>query len=274
MANELVLAKRSEIIALNPDDPRVEGLLYNLKQGGGLSLADIPKIKNPSGGSLMFELNIPSSEPEYVKELVGIILFQSDRRTLWADKSIGSGEKPVCESKDLIKGNLRKSADGGLDIPDKILKIAMPGGENGECVGCPFAEFDTAVDGNGKPARGQACSQSKVIFFLRTGDVLPVQITVPSGSLTALRQSYSKFPVRVDKCVMRVYLVKEKSKTGVDFAQYRFEYIAALDKDTIAAVDEYGKMLTKVFESAVASRDNARSKPPRGEPQGKTVDTF
>lgn len=274
MANELVLAKRSEILALNPDDPRVEGLLYNLKQGGGLSLADIPKIKNPSGGSLMFELNIPSREPEYVKDLVGIILFQSDRRTLWGDKSIGSGEKPVCESKDLIKGSLRKNAEGGLDVPEKILKIAMPGGEKGECVGCPFAEFDTAVDGNGKPSRGQACSQSKVIFFLRTGDVLPIQITVPSGSLTALRQSYATFPVRVDKCIMRVSLAKEKSKTGVDFAQYRFEYLSALDKETVEALGEYGKMLTKVFESAVASRDSVRQKPPRGEPQGKTGDTF
>ena len=273
MSTALTVAKRSDIVALNPSDPRVEGLLYNIKMGGGLSIADIPKVKNPSGGALVFGLDIPGREPEYIKEMTGLILHAASRRTLWADKSIGSGESPVCESRDMENARVRKDEMGGLDVPENILKIAMPGGEEGKCVGCAFNEWGTAVDGNGRPTRGKACAESRVIYFLRVGDVLPVQITVPSGSLQAFSLAIKALPIRADKAVVKLSLTKAKSGGGVDFAQYNLSFVSALDDESYAAVGEYGKMLEKVFANASATRDTVKALP-RNEPQGKTCDTF
>ncbi len=261
MAGELVLLKRTEIMALNASDPRVEALMYNIKIAGGVSENDLVHVKNPGGGALAFEVAAAGVKPEYLTEIIGIPLTIQPKRTLWADKSIGSGERPVCSSNDLVRGKLRVDDNKQLDIPDTILKIAMPGAGEGKCANCHFNKWDTAIDAKGQPTKGKRCSESKVVYLLRLGDVLPMKITIPSGSLGTFNAAIKQFPVRADRCVMKLSLAKEKSNSGVDFAQYRAEFVSGLEPEAIASLQEYGELLATVFE-------NSQVDPPEP-PQGK-----
>jgi hypothetical protein len=261
MAGELVLLKRTEIAAINSSDPRVEALMYNIRIAGGISESDLVQVKNPSGGALAFEVAAAGKKPEYLTEIIGIPLTIQPKRTLWADKSIGSGERPVCSSNDLVRGKLRVDDNKQLDIPDTILSIAMPGAGEGKCANCHFNQWDTAIDAKGKPTKGKRCSESRVVYLLRLGDVLPMKITIPSGSIGTFNAAVKQFPVRTDQCVMKLSLSKEKSTSGVDFAQYRVEFVSGLEPDAIASLQEYGELLASVFE-------NSQVDPP-SPPQGK-----
>ena len=255
MGTALTVFKKSEIVALDDANPAVEALRYNIQMAGGLTDADLPKIKNPSGGALVFELQRAGQAPEYLKDLTGIILFAANRRTLWADKSIGSGDRPVCSSEDCINGEPRTNEDGSLSVPDAILQIAMPGGETGKCATCHFNEWGTAKDSSGKPTKGKACAESKVIYFLRTGEALPCKLTVPSGSLKAFHQAIKILPIRADQAVIKLSLVKDKSSGGVEFAKYQAELVAGLDEAALVALKSYGQLLSSVFAKAQADRD-------------------
>lgn len=259
MANELTVYKKTDIVALDESNPQVEALLYNISQAGGLNDSDLPRIKNPSGGALVFEFQRAGQQPEYLKELVGVMLFQAPRRTLWSDKSIGSGEQPVCSSEDLIHGSLREDENGNTNIPDSILKIAMPGGDDGKCANCHFNKWGTATDSSGKPTRGKACSETKVLYFLRTGDALPCKLTIPSGSLKAFNQALKQLPVRADRAVIKLTLTKEKSGGGVEFAQYQVQLVAGLDADAVEQLKKYGELLKTVFERVQADRETRQS---------------
>lgn len=255
MSNEIVVAERSEIAALQEGNDQLDALMYNIQIAGGVSESDIRRVKNPSGGGLMFEIGKASGDPDYVRELIGIPLFITARRTLWADKAIGSKERPVCSSNNLIDGVKRKDdKTGAVSIPQNILDIAIPGGDEGKCAGCYFNEFDTGIDSNGKPTAGKRCQESRVVYFLRVGDVLPVKITVPSGSLGVWNTAIKQVPVRIDQAVIKLWLTKEKSKSGIEFAGYKAELVKKLNATTIEALNSYRKMFEKVFDNATADR--------------------
>lgn len=255
MSNEIVVAERSEIAALQEGNEQLDALMYNIQIGGGVAESDIRRVKNPSGGGLMFEISNATGEPTYVREMVGVPLFISPRRTLWADKSIGSKERPVCSSNDLINGVKRKDdRTGAVSIPANILDLAIPGNDDGKCAGCYFNEFETGIDGNGKPTAGKRCQESRVVYFLLTGEVLPVKLTIPSGSLGAWNTAIKQVPVRIDQAIIKLWLTKEKSKSNIEFAGYKAELVKKLNAATIEALASYRKMFEKVFENAVADR--------------------
>lgn len=262
MTTEVAVYQRNDLAALREGSDELEALMYNIQVAGGVNEADIRKCKNPSGGALQFEISRASGDPEYVRELVGIPLCIVPRRTLWADKSIGSKERPVCTSNDLITGIKRKDEKtGAVDVPPGILELAIPGGEEGKCAGCYFNEFGTGIDGNGKPTDGKRCAESRVIYFLRVGDVLPIKLSIPSGSLGNFQTAIKQIPVRVDRAVIKLWLTKEKSKTNIEFAGYNASLERKLDAAAVAQLDIYRKMFQPLFENATADRTDA---PARG----------
>lgn len=267
----------SEIIALNKDNPQVAALMYNIEIGGGIIEKDVRRVKNPSGGSLMFEIARASGDPDCVRELVGVPIAIVPRRQLWADKGIGSGDAPACTSNNLIDGVKRRDEKGAVNIPDKILDIAIPGGTEGKCAECYFNQWDSALGKDGvSPAKGKRCQETRVIYFLRIGDVLPVRLTVPSGSLGKFLAAIKQIPVRLDQAVVKLWLTKEKSQDGVEFAAYNVALEKALDADAVAALGVYRGLFQKLIDNAVADRTDeadaarrqqrAASRGPKDEP--------
>ena len=125
------------------------------------------RAKIPGGGVTQFEL--PSDDEStgtYVPKLVGVILHSHDQCALWEENSDDEDNKPLCSS-----------VDGKVGI-------GTPGGT---CATCPMNVYGTATKGNGK-----ACKNSRVLYLLRSGDYLPLQLNLPPTSIGAFKDFYRK----------------------------------------------------------------------------------
>lgn len=129
----------------------------------GLQMS-FPRVKIPAGGALMFEL--PSDDPEnpdYVKNLEGVILFNHPNNAYWPEGSeYDDSATPLCSSVDAKQG------------------IGEPGGS---CISCALNQFGSAAEGNGK-----ACKNMRVLYLLRSGEFMPLQVTLPPTSLKPFRE--------------------------------------------------------------------------------------
>ncbi len=129
----------------------------------GLQMS-FPRIKIPGGGTLQFE--IPSDDPEnpdYAKTLEGVILFNHPNNAYWSEnKEYDDNTAPLCSSVDAKQG------------------IGEPGGS---CVSCALNQFGSAAEGAGK-----ACKNMRVLYLLRSGEFMPLQVTLPPTSLKPFRE--------------------------------------------------------------------------------------
>lgn len=129
----------------------------------GLQMS-FPRVKIPAGGALMFEL--PSDDPQnpdYVKNLEGVILFNHPNNAYWPEGSeYDDSATPLCSSVDAKQG------------------IGEPGGS---CISCALNQFGSAAEGNGK-----ACKNMRVLYLLRSGEFMPLQVTLPPTSLKPFRE--------------------------------------------------------------------------------------
>ncbi len=125
---------------------------------------NFPRVKIPSGGALQFE--IPSDDPEnpdYSKTLEGIILFNHPNNAYWPEGSeYDENSNPLCSS-----------VDGKLGV-------GIPGGS---CTSCAMNVFGSATEG-----RGKACKNMRVLYLLRSGEFMPLQVTFPPTSLKPFRE--------------------------------------------------------------------------------------
>ena len=129
---------------------------------------NFPRVKIPSGGSLQFE--IPTGDPDnpdYAKTLTGVILFNHPNNAYWPEGSeYDDNAAPLCSS-----------TDGRLGV-------GTPGGS---CAICTMNLFGSAAEGKGK-----ACKNMRVLYFLRSGEFIPLQINLPPTSLKPFRQFISQ----------------------------------------------------------------------------------
>ena len=166
MANENALTA-VQSFALAPISSEVTDLIK--EELDGLGQIPFDTVKIPSGGGLAFELSGDDPDnPETVQSLTGVILHHHAVNSYWPGEFDGSNNVPDCSS-----------ADGkqGLDIKT---------GEVRDCSTCPFNQFGSSSKGNGK-----ACKNGHRIYLLRSGEVLPVLISLPPTSLRAFTPSYS-----------------------------------------------------------------------------------
>lgn len=132
----------------------------------GLNIS-FQRVKIPAGGTLQFEL--PGDDPEnpdYAKNLEGVILYTHATGAYWQEGSeYDENSTPLCAS-----------VDGKTGMGD-------PGGA---CAVCPYNQF-----GTGKEGKGKACKNMRVMYLLRDGDCLPIQLTLPPTSIRPYSDFYS-----------------------------------------------------------------------------------
>lgn len=125
----------------------------------GLQLS-FKKFKIPGGGTTQFE--DPSSDPEnpdYVKSIEGIIVYNHASNAYWAAGSeYDDSSMPLCSSFDGKSG------------------FGTPGGS---CEVCPMNQYGTDMNGG----KGKACKNMRTLYILRSGEVMPIQLSLPPTSL-------------------------------------------------------------------------------------------
>lgn len=168
---------------------------------GGMTAFSLDRIKVPSGESNAWSVpTLMGNKPqEYID---AVILHMVKSRSYWPEP-IGSGPAvpPSCSS------------------PDSIIGIGAPGGP---CRKCPLAEFGTAINAKGKPAKGQACKQGRMMFILRPQDLIPVLLTIPPGSLKDTDKFFMRFTqqdLSPKLVVMRFSLKPVQNSDGMKYNQ-------------------------------------------------------
>ena len=130
----------------------------------GLRLS-FPRVKIPAGGSLQFE--IPSDDPEnpdYTKYIEGVILYNHDTGAYWPEGSeYDDTVTPLCSS---VDGKTGYGAPGGV------------------CASCALNQYGSVEKGKGK-----ACKNMRNLYILRSGEYMPMLLSLPPTSL----RPYSDF---------------------------------------------------------------------------------
>lgn len=184
----------------------------------GLTLT-FDKVSIPSGGGQMWEL--PGSdnpdEPEYSKEIVGVIVDHHPVNAYFEDDYNGQAQPPACSSMDGKCG------------------IGCPGGS---CASCMLNKYGSADDGKGKK-----CKNLRRIYILRSGEILPILITLPPTSIKNFSDYISKRIVmkgmKACDVVTKMSLTMEKSQTGIKYSKVQFAISRILNPEEKKIMREF-----------------------------------
>lgn len=184
------------------------------------------RVRIPSGGGTVFEMpGADGDETEMVRELTGVILYSHPAYSYYASRYQGGNLPPECSSFDGICG------------------IGNPGGE---CKSCKYNRF-----GSGE-GQGKACKNRRMIYLLLEGELFPVMLSLPTGSLKAFQQ-YAKRQLSkhrlLHQVVTKVTLKKASSSQGITFSQAVFTFERELTPDELASV---GNMIPTVKDYAAS----------------------
>ena len=180
------------------------------------------KIKIPSGGGIVFELLNEDGEPDTVKDFSAVILYHHPLNCYYSTKYTGGNAPPDCGSFDGITG------------------VGNPGGE---CKTCPLNQYESADEGKGK-----ACKNRRRIYVLREGDVFPLLLSLPTGSLKEFTKYLQRLVTKKQKSnslVTTFSLRKATNQGGVVYSQAQFAAGRMLTPEEFSIIE---KMSAQVKE--------------------------
>ena len=186
------------------------------------------RVKIPGGGVTQFE--VPGDDPEnpdYAKYLTGVILYNHMTNSYWPEGSeYNDDTPPLCQSAD---GKTGCGTPGGL------------------CSVCRLNQFGSAENGKGK-----ACKNMRTLYLLRSGDVMPIMLTLPPTSIKPFRQFVnSVFTLRKRATYGSLVQIGLKKEEGGSFV-----YSVATFKKVR---DFTGEELQRVSAYATAFREQAKA---------------
>lgn len=191
-------------------------------------------IRIPAGGGVSYEVpgDDPSS-PDSVKEFKAVILYHHPIHSYYKEKFTGGSNPPDCSSMDGKFG------------------IAGATGECKECGSCPLSKFGSGENG------GMACKQKRRVFLLREGEILPVVLTIPSGSL----KEFTKYVTRLlqkgkktSNVVTKFTLKKAQNSTGINYSQVVCSVDRVLSPEEQQNINAMCEQI-KGFASRIADKD-------------------
>jgi len=183
----------------------------------GLNLS-FQRIKIPSGGILRFE--IPSDNPErpnYTEYIEGVILHSHPSNAYWPggeyDEDMAA---PLCSSSDSVTGH---------------------GEPGGACAVCPLNQWGTSENGKGK-----ACKNMRQMYILRSGECMPIQLTLSPTSIRPYNDFFSvAFAARrraTFGSVVRIGL-KKMNNGKDDYSVATFQRLSDFSGEELAAIRSY-----------------------------------
>lgn len=157
------------------------------------------RVKIPAGGATMFELpGDEADEPEAVKEFSAVILYHHPVLQYYREKYTGGSNPPDCGSFDGITGE---------------------GNPGGACAKCPLNQFGSGEN------NAKACKNRRRIFLLREGELFPLILSLPTGSMREFSRYIKRLLSKGKKSnmvVTRFSLKKATNSSGIAYSQAQF----------------------------------------------------
>ncbi len=193
---------------------------------GGMDIT-FDRVTIPSAGGTTFELpgELPG-ETDAVKEFTGVILYHHPLHAFYRERFTGGNNAPDCGSYDGMTG------------------VGNPGGD---CASCPLNQFGSGENG------GKACKNKRRIYILRECELIPLLLTLPTGSMKEFGVYIKRLLAKGKKSqsvVTRFSLKKVSNAGGIAYSQAQFAVSRMLaDEETryIAAMaDQVKQYATRV----------------------------
>ena len=223
------------------------GVLVNNLRGDKLSERDLPRVTVPAQGNTVW--TVPTTDGDkHFDEITGILVEYTNPRAYWSKPlEPGNVVPPDCSSPDGIKG------------------FGEPGGD---CLGCPFNVFGTAL---GEGQNGKACKEKKMLFLLQPDRTLPLVIQAPSTSLRSIRD-YVVALGNIDVLPFHaVYtqLTLEKVGTGpMAYGKIVAKNVGPVEEEYIPQIEAYQKGFATILGAHVVDIVPDTEDTPTGEPDG------
>lgn len=185
------------------------------------------RVKIPSGGSTLFELpGDDPDEPEAVKEFSAVILYHHPVLQYYKEKYTGGSNPPDCGSFDGVNG------------------VGEPGGV---CAKCALSQFGSGEN------NGKACKNRRRLFLLREGEIFPLILSLPTGSLKEYSRYIKRLLSRGNKSnmvVTRFTLKKATNASGIAYSQAAFAVDRLLTTEEQALIGKLTEQV-KAYSSRV-----------------------
>lgn len=191
------------------------------------------RIKIPAGGMVQFEM--PSDDPEnpdYIKTVEGVILFHHASCAYWPEGSeYDDDATPLCSS---VDGKV------GIGSPGIL------------CATCPLNQY-----GSGKDGRGKACKNMRQLYLLRSGEYMPLQVTLPPTSLSPFREFMNRaFVLRRRtsfSAVIQIGLKKASNGTN-DYSVATFKKLYDFEGEDLAQIRAYASSFKEQIKTMLVQR--------------------
>ena len=163
------------------------------------------RVTIPAAGGTAFELpgELPG-ETEAAKEFTGVILYHHPLFTYYRERFTGGNNAPDCGSYDGVTGT---------------------GNPGGSCAHCPLNQFGSGENG------GKACKNKRRIYILREGELIPILLTLPSGSMRDFSVYVKRLLAKGKKSssvVTKFSLQKATNANGIVYSKAQFAVDRAL----------------------------------------------
>ena len=230
MVNETLAERTAFIIPKVSDSKFSSAELADDMDGLQLSFQ---RAKIPGGGVLQFEL--PGEDPEnpdYVQTLEGVILFNHSANSSWpAGSEYDDNTPPQCQS-----------VDGKVGYGD-------PGGI---CEACDYNKFGSDPNGGGK-----ACKNMRVLYLLRSGEMMPIQLSLPPTSIrpytTFVNSAFLLRGRRVCSGLVQIGL-RKGSSNGFTYSVATFKKLRDFEGEELAQVCAYADSFRDQIKQTLSER--------------------
>ena len=182
------------------------------------------RIGTPGSGGNCFE--VPGENPgetDSVKEFTGVILYHHAVNFYYMDAYNGMKNDPTCSSRDGMWG------------------IGTPGGD---CKSCPLNQFGTGANG------GKACRNKRRVYLIREGEMIPVLLTLPTGSLRVFADYVKRLLAKGRKpsgVMTRFSIVRSQGK-GPAYAQVQCRMERVLTEKEREAVSNMARQVKEIVQ--------------------------
>ena len=207
--------KNNELIAQDGAFQQLQG--FDLSAALSEELAGLSgtfeRVRIPAGGGTIFE--IPGDDPdspEALKDFTAVILHHHPLYAFYRTKYAGGSNPPDCGSFDGVTGE---------------------GDPGGSCVACPYNQFGSGEGG------GKACKNRRRIYLLREGEIFPMLLSLPTGSL----KDFTRYLMRLlgkglksNAVLTRFTLKKAVNAGGIAFSQAQFSQARVLTPEELTLV--------------------------------------
>ena len=178
------------------------------------------RIKIPSAGSTVFEVpGEDPNEPDSVKEFSAVILYHHPLHAYYINKYTGGNQPPDCGSFDGITGE---------------------GNPGGNCAKCQYNQFGSGENGS------KACKNRRRIYVLREGEIFPLLLSLPTGSL----KEFSRYIKRLlskgkksNSVVTKFSLKKAVNSGGIAYSQAQFTIDRQLTNEEFALINKLSEQV-------------------------------